>query len=318
MIPAGYDVIGDVHGHANALERLLAILGYERRHSAAWGHSERLALFVGDFVDRGRENIRACHIVMDMTAAGTALAVMGNHEFNAIAMATCDPDRPGDYLRVHSEKNRRQTETTRAEFERHPDDARSILAWMKTLPLWRDAPEYRLVHADWDVTAQIAMGPHLDATGALTETGFILAARRGDAAYDAREILLNGIEASLPGGQSFINRDRESRKDVRLAWWRAGEEGLTWRTAAVAPPDVIERLPDTPLCQEARARLGVKDEDGRPVFFGHYWMTEPLAPQTSRHFCLDASVARSGGRLAALRYSAGQPLSSAELVYVSP
>ncbi|MBK8521485.1 MAG: metallophosphoesterase [Chitinophagaceae bacterium] len=46
------DIIGDIHGHADALEMLLQKLGYVRElelHSSAKPKS----LFVGDFIDRG-------------------------------------------------------------------------------------------------------------------------------------------------------------------------------------------------------------------------------------------------------------------------
>src|SRR6516165_7186452 len=117
-VTPGYDVIGDIHGHAPALESLLASMGYIRR-DGAYAHPERIAIFVGDFVDRGSENLRACQIVMDMQTAGAAQAIMGNHDFNAICMATLDPET-GEFLRRHSPKNLKQTEKTRAEFERHP------------------------------------------------------------------------------------------------------------------------------------------------------------------------------------------------------
>jgi hypothetical protein len=41
-----------------------------------------------------------------MREAGTASAVLGNHEFNAIAWAT--PNDDGGFLRKHSEKNASQ------------------------------------------------------------------------------------------------------------------------------------------------------------------------------------------------------------------
>jgi len=47
-----YDIIGDIHGHADALEVLLTDLGY-RNMGGAWRHLARQALFVGDFIDRG-------------------------------------------------------------------------------------------------------------------------------------------------------------------------------------------------------------------------------------------------------------------------
>ena len=61
-----------------------------------------------------------------MVDAGSALAVMGNHELNAIAWHTPDPDEPGEYLRPRipqpkwGAKNRTQHEAFLAEVEADP------------------------------------------------------------------------------------------------------------------------------------------------------------------------------------------------------
>jgi len=57
----GYDVIGDVHGQNLKLKALLVKLGYRVRHGA-WRHPEgRVAVFVGDLIDRGgRARSRCC------------------------------------------------------------------------------------------------------------------------------------------------------------------------------------------------------------------------------------------------------------------
>ncbi|MFO8043960.1 MAG: metallophosphoesterase, partial [Alkalispirochaeta sp.] len=49
-----FDVIGDIHGHAAALEQLLRRLGYQYRYGT-WRYpgAGRRAVFVGDFIDRG-------------------------------------------------------------------------------------------------------------------------------------------------------------------------------------------------------------------------------------------------------------------------
>ena len=53
-----YDIIGDIHGHAAALKALLQKLGY-RENGGAWRHSERQAIFVGDFVDSGPRQLES-------------------------------------------------------------------------------------------------------------------------------------------------------------------------------------------------------------------------------------------------------------------
>jgi protein phosphatase len=79
--PGAFDIIGDVHGCAAELADLLAALGYARDAAAAWkAPSGRLAIFVGDFVDRGPRNLDVLNTVMRMVASGSAKAVLGNHD----------------------------------------------------------------------------------------------------------------------------------------------------------------------------------------------------------------------------------------------
>ena len=48
-------------------------------HATACGFiPSATAAFVGDFVDRGPENLRTCRIIVAMAEAGSAIAVMGN------------------------------------------------------------------------------------------------------------------------------------------------------------------------------------------------------------------------------------------------
>ena len=85
----GYDIIGDVHGCATALEDLLTDLGYQPNDwTGAYWHPDRRAVFVGDLVDRGRDQLRVLELVKLMVDGGSAHIVMGNHEFNAIGYAT--------------------------------------------------------------------------------------------------------------------------------------------------------------------------------------------------------------------------------------
>jgi hypothetical protein len=52
MINGNYDVIGDIHGHAEVLCRLLREMGY-RDDDGVFLHPDRQVIFVGDFVDCG-------------------------------------------------------------------------------------------------------------------------------------------------------------------------------------------------------------------------------------------------------------------------
>ncbi len=62
-------------------------MGYTQ-HGRGYRRLDRKALFVGDFVDRGPAISEVIEIVRSMVDANDALAVMGNHEYNAIAFHT--------------------------------------------------------------------------------------------------------------------------------------------------------------------------------------------------------------------------------------
>ncbi len=71
----GYDVIGDVHGCATLLEKLLCGLGYQYIDGAyryADKTQPRQIVFVGDLVDRGTEIRQTLAIVKAMLAVGSA------------------------------------------------------------------------------------------------------------------------------------------------------------------------------------------------------------------------------------------------------
>ena len=80
----GYDLIGDVHGCAQSLERLLQVLGYQKIAGSYRHPKQRQVIFLGDIVDRGPRIREALHLVRDMVEQGSALMILGNHEFNAI------------------------------------------------------------------------------------------------------------------------------------------------------------------------------------------------------------------------------------------
>ena len=58
------DVIGDIHGHADVLEQLLETLGY-LRSGGVYRHPMRKAVFVGEFIDRGKQQKAALRIARE-------------------------------------------------------------------------------------------------------------------------------------------------------------------------------------------------------------------------------------------------------------
>jgi len=317
-----FDIIGDIHGHADKLEALLRKLGYQET-AGAWRHSERQAIFVGDFIDRGPAQVRAVNIARRMVDAGFALAVMGNHELNAIAWHTPDPDNPGEYLRPHNspkwgEKNRQQHAAFLAEVEDNPALHKELIDWFLTLPLWLDLPALRVVHACWHGPFISWLEPHLHQGRYLTRALMPAATaepanetEKDDATpsiFKAVECLTKGIELPLPAGHDFEDKDGHVRTRVRVRWW--DENATTYRTAAMLSPEECDALPESPIPAHARLRCGDK-----PVFFGHYWLTGDLSLQSSRSTCVDYSAGK-GGPLVSYRFNGETELSMKNFILV--
>jgi hypothetical protein len=289
----GYDIIGDIHGHADGLIVLLRKLGY-RESDGCWRHPERTAIFVGDFIDRGPGQLETVRLVRSMVDAGAALAVMGNHEFNAIAWNTPHPELPGEHLRRRSAKNLEQHAAFLAETEHDPELHQDILDWFLTLPLWLDLPGLRVVHACWHPTDMAELAPLLLPGNRLSAGLVVEVSRKGSRVFQMVENILKGPEVPLPDGRSFP-QGGHMRKEARVRWWDAS--ATTFRQAAIVDAQT------QPLLPELSIPAGViPGYDGdKPVFFGHYWMTGAPQPLAPRVVCVDYSAGK-GDPLVAYRW----------------
>jgi len=307
-VTSSFDVIGDVHGQFDKLVTLLTHLEY-RDDGGVWRHPSRTVIFVGDLIDRGPRQLATVDLVRRMVEAGSARCVMGNHEFNAIAWATPDPEHPGKFLRDHHKPgNREQHQAFLDEVECTPHQ-KEITDWLKTLPLWLDLGGLRIVHACWHQASmdrlQPLMGPKQTLTDELTRFGNC----KSHWAYEAIETICKGPEVRLPEGYSFKDKEGKVRTEVRVRWWQ--EDLSTYRTAAIGPPSEMQMIPDEPMPAEwTRHRYS-----GPPVLFGHYWFTGKPAVISPRFACLDYSAARDGP-LVAYRWDGEEELRTEKLAWV--
>lgn len=306
-----YDIIGDIHGHADELIILLEKLGYSNK-SGYYRHPARTVLFLGDFIDRGSDNRKTLEIVMNMVKRGTAKAVMGNHEYNAICYHTRHPasNLP---LRTHSEGNTRQHQAFLDEFPYGSEATHCIIEWFKSLPLFLDLGGLRVIHACWDATLVDWAKQKLTDNYQMDETFLVRSTEKSTLENDAISILLKGPEISLPSGYFFRDKEGKQRRRVRLKWWRSLQS--TYRDCSLVPPSEQINIPDFPINSNTGA-CGYQDGD-KPVFFGHYWfgnIPEPVRPNAA---CLDYSVAAHGGKLCAYRWDGEQTLVADRFVAVA-
>lgn len=314
-----YDIIGDIHGQAGKLEALLRKMGY-RETKEGWRHPNRQVIFVGDFIDRGPHQLHTLNIVRNMVESGAALAVMGNHELNAIAWHTPHPEKEGEYLRNRfnekGEKNRRQHARFLEEIEHLPDLHHEMVEWFFSLPLWLELPGIRVVHACWHseyialLESTLHEGNRLNA--ALLPVATIPPKEEeqspsGLTVYDAVQTLLRGPDVALPYGLFFLDKDGTERRRLRIRWWDC--LNTTYAGLGILPRDVNVLLPDEPI-QDHVCPIIPTD---KPIFFGHYWMTGTPRLQADHMACLDYSAGK-GGPLVAYRWDGEAKLSAKNFV----
>jgi hypothetical protein len=303
-----FDVIGDVHGEYDKLVELLSHLGYSES-DGAWAHPSRTAIFVGDLIDRGPKQLETVHLVRAMVESGGAQCILGNHEFNAIAWVTPDPEDSGKFLRDHHKPGNREQHQAFLDVVEGTRKQRDITDWFKTLPLWLDLPRLRIVHACWHEESMDVLRPVLGPNHTLTEEAILWGSRQGHPVYEALEVVCKGPEVALPAGISFADKGGKVRHEVRVRWWQ--EDLSTYRTAAIGPPDDMAMIPDVALPEEWKAH----PYSGPPVLFGHYLFTGKPEVISPRFACLDYSVAKNGP-LVAYRWDGEVELSSEKLAWV--
>ncbi len=319
-----YDIIGDVHGYAEILESLLQKLGYENLYGY-YRHPDRTAIFLGDLIDRGPENFRTLEIVKKMVDKGSALIVMGNHEYNALCYHT--RDARGHFLRPHIQKNFIQHKEVLQEIATRGNSRwQTYLEWFRRMPLFLEIDGLRVVHACWDQWSVdfIKNNNTRDNQGRLTDEFLISSAKKGTNQFNAVDALLKGLEIMLPSGHPGVyDKDNNLRKKLRLKWWMIPHEFKNAKTYGQ-----IVRVNEYAMEEIAGLEIpgniltGIKKikkketTNNIPVFFGHYWFTGEPQLLTKTAACLDYSVAR-GGKLVCYRWDGEQSLDNSKFVPIN-
>lgn len=316
----GYDVIGDVHGQAGKLERLLALMGYVpcgRGYQAPQG---RQAVFLGDLIDRGPGQIRVLEIVRAMVESGDALCIMGNHEFNAIAYVVDDPSSPGEALRPNRGdsakclKNRQQHAEFLAQVGEGSKDHREWVEWFRSLPVCLDLGGIRAVHGCWDVGAvRLLAAAEWHAGRPLTDellyqVGRHVPREEESELVRARKLLTCGLELPLPQGQFILDKAGHQHSEVRIANWRDWADQL--HEVALVPPGQEAQLAGMDWPSE----LVISAIEGSPIFVGHHWFTGHPKIESPKLACLDWSAAKEGP-LVAYRWDGEEELRNDNLVW---
>lgn len=308
-----YDLIGDIHGEAAKLVLMLIALGYRHTRGAYRHPVGRIAVFVGDLIDRGPEQAKVFCIVRDMVNAGSAHCVMGNHEFNAIGYMTLIEGESSKYLYERSRKG----VLNHAEFIRQIGEGSALhlemIEFFRRLPVALDLGGIRVVHAWWHQPYVDLVNQHHKAGEPMSEAFLQKAFKKGTPENLAMEGLTKGLELNIPEGTKFKDDAGGKRKHLRIKWWERKQRnyrelfmppGGVWENADVLEQDVPDSL-----------WPGREERHDVPLFIGHYWMSGHPVALTPTIACLDYSVAK-GGALVGYRWNGESTLLAENFISV--
>ena len=254
---SGYDIIGDVHGHAFLLERLLSKLGYKQNENSFFHPNGRKTIFLGDLINRGPDSVKVLNIVQKMVLQKQAYCVLGNHEFRLLQKFINDPALiESKFL--------------------------SFIPWIQTLPFFLEFPEFRVVHAAWHFSSI----KKLENQNVQNED-FIKATMRPDSEFKkAIQNILQGIKVPIPPELSYKDRFGIERKRARIRWWEKKRNILTGSNIFPRCKELIQ----TEFTNKGDIDCEFYSQNEKIVFFGHYCLPE-LEPKIINNLvCLDGCV----------------------------
>ncbi len=305
-----YDIIGDIHGVKEPLETLLTRMGYAEINGVYTNPLGRKVCFMGDFIDRGPDQKRVLEIVRNMVDSGNAVAIMGNHEFNAICYAT--PKDGGGYVREHSPENFGHHKAFLKAYPFGSPEHQDIIEWFKTLPVFYENEGFAAIHACWDETHMQALKPMLNTDNTLKDAAYTAYADKTSDIHQAIECLMKGPEADLPAGFTFSSDGGTKRSTARIKWWNDLSAPLSENL--FIPRKQLDQNTKAKLDKSALSEVFNGHAANKPVFIGHYWMQGKPRLLTDTIACLDYSVVNSKVQVG-YRFNGEKKLSELNFVY---
>lgn len=281
LFAGSLDIVGDIHGDIDGLQKLLNHLEYD----AAGNHpAGRKLVFVGDLVDRGPDSPAVVQLVRNLVKAERAQCVLGNHELN-IMLSLRKFDNGWFYAEEFIDsKSGLVVPQVLAD-----DDIRAeTLKFFNSLPLALEREDVRVIHACWQPEMVSMISNANDVVEYFNQhqfninLGLAIRADLEDWQREQRHQNLNPVKVLTSGLEVKTDKPFESSGKIRnlerFPWWDSYQE-------------------------EAYC------------FFGHYSQPYPRkGTSKTRAFCVDFGVARrwvpkqAGDddpmkwRLAAIRY----------------
>lgn len=300
-----YDIVGDIHGHYDLLVKLLTRMGY-KYDGKIYVHPDRQVIFVGDFINRGDQIRSTVKLVRRMVESGSALSVLGNHEFNAILYSTLD--KSGKLLRKQLPRYRLPLEKTLKEYAGYEEEWDDTVKWFRTLPLYLDLGEIRVVHGGWN-DAHIATLNKYKGDDDKLKKRLLKEYLSNVELNTAITELVKGVELQLPKDLIIKDSNGLAYRRFRIKWWES-PVGKTFREISFGNRFV---LPEYTVPVEVLPEIEEYPNDAPPVFMGHYCLDEDDLFIKQNLFCVDCCLSRNK-KLAAYRWNGESSLVASHLI----
>ncbi len=304
-----YDIIGDVHGYASILKKLLLEMGYQKTENG-YAHPTRKAIFVGDFINRGPEIRKTIRIIRKMVENGNALAIIGNHEINAIIYYL--KDKNGLPLIKSPQKNFLSLYKTINQFSGKSEEWKSHRKWMRELPLFLELDGIRVVHACWSDQA-VEMLKKAEKEGKTRKSIFRNVYNKPKLEVSQSVInLTKGIDFRLPPDMKIVNNKGVSPQSFRMRWWENTDE----KTFEEISFESKFTLPRYDIPKQLVPEHVPYPSDAPIVFFGHYCRFNGPLIIKPNICCVDSCV--TGAKiLTAYRWKGEKELKEENLIRVN-
>lgn len=143
-IPENTDVIGDVHGLFDETKTILEKLGYQIKNGELTHPEGRKVLFLGDWVDRGRQSVECFELIYNAVNKNGHFALLGNHEHKLFKIYRHWKEK-GEY----QPRSFSGAETMVDFWERVPENTMNKwMSWLNTIPAAYSCGRFVFCHAD--------------------------------------------------------------------------------------------------------------------------------------------------------------------------
>ena len=132
--------IGDIHGNFTKLQSLFNKISFDPKYD--------LLILLGDYIDRGEENVRCLKWAMEMSDKENVIALRGNHEQMMLYYYLLNQEESGIWLPNGGKKTKLELENC---IKKDPDILQKVLVFINNRPFYYqifvEDKEYIFCHA---------------------------------------------------------------------------------------------------------------------------------------------------------------------------